>query len=270
MHTPSVVRSNDGTPLSYWREGSGPPLLLVHGGLCDHLAWHFAGPLLARRFTVWTFDRRAHGCSGDGQPWTVERELEDLLTLLRVIGEPAHLLGHSAGAILALRAAQLTDRVRSLILYEPPFLIHGARERPGAELLGEMKRLLDSGKPDEALRIAMRETVDLSDDEINAMQASPGWEHLRDAARAIPNDWKIWQEPFNAESLRNLTIPAVVLTGTDSPAWIRLGALAVLHALPAAQLAELPRQGHSAMITAPDLFAETVERFVSRQRGGGQ
>src|SRR5579862_3642859 len=115
-----VVRSKDGTPLACWRQGSGPALLLVHGGLCDHLAWHFVAPLLAPHFTVWTLDRRGRGKSGDTQPWSVQREVEDVLALLSIIGEPAHLLGHSAGAILVLRAACRAERLRSLILYEPP------------------------------------------------------------------------------------------------------------------------------------------------------
>ncbi|HEY1499235.1 MAG TPA: alpha/beta hydrolase [Acidobacteriaceae bacterium] len=257
------VQSSDGTPLAYWREGSGPPLLLVHGGLCDHHAWYFVVPALARSFSVWTFDRRAHGLSGDRQPYAVEREVEDILVLLETIGEPAHLLGHSAGAILALLAAIRTDRLRSLILYEPPFVLEGARERPAPGILTEMQRLLAAGRPDDALRIAMRETVSLTDAEIDAMQAGPGWEHLRDAADAIPNDWRLWEQTFDPKSIGRMTAPALVIAGSESPAWIRASALAVLRALPAAHLAELHGQGHSAMITAPELFTGTVERFLS-------
>jgi len=262
MRTPSVVRSKDGTPLAFWRQGSGPALLLVHGGLCDHLAWHFVAPLLSRHFTVWTFDRRERGESGATQPWSVAREVEDVLALLDAIREPAHLLGHSAGAILAVRAASRADRLRSLILYEPPYLIGGVRERPAPELLVQIERLLKSGDSDEALRIAMRETVNLTNGEIDAMQSSPGWEHLRDAARAIPNDWRIWQEPFEPDSLKDLTIPTLVLAGTESPVWIRRAVRTVLDSLPAAAFGELAGQGHSAMITAPELFANSVCLFA--------
>ena len=268
MHTPSAVHSKDGTPLAFWRQGSGPALLLVHGGLCDHLAWHFAAPLLASHFTVWTFDRRGRGESGETQPWSVAREVEDVLALLDAIGEPAHLLGHSAGAILAVRAASGADRLRSLILYEPPYLIAGVRERPAPELLAQIERLLLSGDSDEALRIAMRETVNLADGEIDAMQSSPGWEHLRGAARAIPNDWRIWQEPFAPDSLKSVTAPCLVLAGSESPAWIRAAALAVFDTLPGAAFAELAGQGHSAMITAPRLFASSVCQFADNVATG--
>ena len=65
MHT---AKSADGTPLAFWREGAGPPLLLVHGGACDHMAWYYVAPLLVRMFTVYTYDRRGRGESGDTPP----------------------------------------------------------------------------------------------------------------------------------------------------------------------------------------------------------
>src|SRR5208283_2740107 len=106
-----TVTSSDGTRIAYWREGSGPPLLMAHGGLCDRFAWYFVVPLLARKFTVYTFDRRGRGASGDTPPYAAEREREDIAAILGAIGEPVHLLGHSAGGILAL---QIAERTRDL------------------------------------------------------------------------------------------------------------------------------------------------------------
>src|ERR1700722_893960 len=140
-----TVISADGTGIAYWREGSGPPLLLVHGGVCDHLAWRFVGPFLARKFTVYTCDRRGRGESGDTPPYAVERELDDIDALLQMIRDPAHLLGHSAGGILALLAAERTDSLLSLILYEPAFVVDGARQRPGPDVLEKMRSLLAAG-----------------------------------------------------------------------------------------------------------------------------
>ncbi|HEX4065306.1 MAG TPA: alpha/beta hydrolase [Acidobacteriaceae bacterium] len=263
MNAMSTIASADGTRIAFWRQGSGSPLLLVHGGLCDHLAWHFVAPLLARHLTVWSFDRRGHGRSEDTSPHSIEREVEDIQAMLQAIGEPVHLLGHSAGAILALAAALRTHRLRSLILYEPPFIVDNARSRPAPKVLEEMQRLLAEGDPDQALRIAMRETVALSDAEIDRMQNQPGWEHLREAARAIPNDWKIWEETLIPAHLKDMRTPTLLLEGSESPAWIHTGSDAVRRALPIATLEQMEGQGHSAMITAPDLFAEKVVQFVS-------
>ena len=256
------ILSSDGTVLACWRQGQGAPLLLVHGGLCDHLAWYFVIPHLAQQFTVWTYDRRGHGESGNTLPHSVEREIEDIEALLGAIGEPAHLLGHSAGAILALGVAERSEHLRSLILYEPPFIIDGARNRPAPELLAEMERLLAAADPDGALRIAMRETVAMTDAEIDALQRSQGWENLRGAATAIPYDWRIWDERFDPEPLRTIGTRTLVMMGSTSPAWIRASTQAVAAALPRAELVTLAGQGHSAMFTAPELFVREVTNFI--------
>jgi pimeloyl-ACP methyl ester carboxylesterase len=255
--------SEDGTPIAYWREGSGPPLLLVHGGACDHYAWYSVTPMLARTFTVYALDRRGRGQSGDTPPHTVARELEDIVAVLGAIGEPAHLLGHSAGAILALGAAERAETLRSLILYEPPFIIHGARPRPAPEILERMKALLAAGDHDEVLRIAMRESIDVPEEQIERMKAGPGWEHLRAVAPAIPYDWKLWDERLEPGRLARLRMPALLLLGSESPAWLHVGTKAVLAALPNARLAMLPGQAHAAMVTAPELFAQAVARFAA-------
>jgi pimeloyl-ACP methyl ester carboxylesterase len=253
-----TVTSVDGTPIAFWREGSGPPLLLVHGGICDHFAWYFVVPLLAKRFTVYTFDRRGRGSSGDTLPYAAEREREDIAAMLRAIGEPAHLLGHSAGGILALQAAERARDLLSLILYEPAFVVEGARERPAPEILEKLRGLIAAGNRDEAVRIAMRESVGLSEAEIDAIAGGPGWTRLLAVAPAILHDWMLWEERFDASKVSGMRTRTLMLMGSDSPRWLRQGAEAVVAALPDARMAVLPGQGHSAMITAPELFARAV------------
>jgi len=257
-----VTTSPDGTRIAFWREGSGPPLLMVHGGVCDHLAWYFVVPLLARNFTVYTFDRRGRGGSSDAQPATVDREVDDIATLLQSIGEPAHLLGHSAGGILALKAAMREYNLLSLMLYEPAFVVEGARERPTPEILQKMRALLAAGNRAEVVRVAIRESVGLSESEIAEMEASQGWDHLCGVAHAIPNDWLLWEERFDAQSVKAVRTPTLLLEGSESPNWLRHAAQTVADALPNARLVELAGQAHSAMITAPELFAQAVTTFA--------
>ncbi|MGA2538735.1 MAG: alpha/beta hydrolase [Terracidiphilus sp.] len=257
-----TTHSADGTPIAYWREGSGPPLLLVHGGACDHLAWHFVVPLLAEKFTVYSYDRRGRGESGDTDPYSVEREIEDVAAMLATIGAPAHLLGHSAGGILALEAAQRTSSLLSLILYEPAYVVNGARERPGAKALEKVQALLAEGNRDEVIRIAMRETLGLPESEIAAMGAGPGWEHLIAVAHTIPYDWKLWDQPLVEGRARAVETRALVLMGSESPAWLQAGATTVAAALPNARLEVLPGQEHLATVTAPEMFAQAVLNFI--------
>jgi len=258
-----TVTSADGTRIAFWRTGSGPPLVLVHGGLCDHYAWYYVTPLLERHFTVYTFDRRGRGGSGDTQPYAPEREREDLAAILQAIGEPAHLLGHSAGGILALQTAERARDLLSLILYEPGFIVAGTREPPAPDVLAAMLSRLAAGDREGAMRIAMRESVGASETEIAALSSLPGWTRLLAVADAIPNDWALWQEPFIAGNVREMRTPTLMLVGSQSPQWLRQGTEAILAALPNARKVVFSGQGHSAMFTVPQLFAQAVIEFAA-------
>jgi pimeloyl-ACP methyl ester carboxylesterase len=104
----SRVTSTDGTPIAFERIGSGSAVILVGGGLVDPLTgragrWENA-PLaaeLAASFTVWNYDRRGRGESGDTPPYAVERELEDLEAIIGEAGGIAHVYGVSSGGALA-------------------------------------------------------------------------------------------------------------------------------------------------------------------------
>ena len=102
-----TVRSADGTTIAYEKVGTGPALVLVDGALCSRdfgpcrsLANH-----LADRFTVYFYDRRGRGGSGDTPPYSPAREYEDLDAVIRAAGGTAYVTGFSSGAALALQAA---------------------------------------------------------------------------------------------------------------------------------------------------------------------
>src|SRR2546426_5567158 len=114
-----VVKSRDGTPITYERAGSGPPLVLVHGSTSDHdTAYRFVIPMLERYFTVRALDRRGRGDSGDGADYCLEREVDDVAAVSESAGEPVKLFGHGFGALLALGASLRTGDGHKLGLYE--------------------------------------------------------------------------------------------------------------------------------------------------------
>ncbi len=114
------VVSRDGTSIAAWRSGEGPPLVLIHGAAADHHRWAPVLPALEERFSVFAIDRRGRGGSGDANDYALEREFEDVVAVVEWAGEGVNVLGHSYGGICALEAAFLTDRIRKLVLYEPP------------------------------------------------------------------------------------------------------------------------------------------------------
>jgi pimeloyl-ACP methyl ester carboxylesterase len=119
------VRSKDGTAIAFDRLGHGSPVILVDGALCYRSVGQSArlAELLAQHFTVFTYDRRGRGDSGDTVPYAVEREVEDIGALLSEAGGAAYVWGTSSGAVLALEAANRLSGIKKLALYEAPFIV---------------------------------------------------------------------------------------------------------------------------------------------------
>src|SRR5512133_3780995 len=119
-----TVMSTDGTPIAFDQSGHGPALILVASAGGTRLAEASLAAALAPHFTVFAYDRRGRGESGNTAPYTVEREVEDIEALIDEAGRSAFLFGHSSGGVLALEAARLLPaKVTKLALYEAPFII---------------------------------------------------------------------------------------------------------------------------------------------------
>jgi pimeloyl-ACP methyl ester carboxylesterase len=87
------ITSKDGTPIAYEKVGQGPALILVGGALNGHKAVASGMPLakrLAANFTVYSYDRRGRGASGDTKPYAIEREVEDIAALIQNAGGSAY------------------------------------------------------------------------------------------------------------------------------------------------------------------------------------
>jgi pimeloyl-ACP methyl ester carboxylesterase len=120
--TEMTLTSADGTKLAARCTGHGSPIVLVHGALGNLDTFALIEGLLAERHSVWVYSRRGRGGSGDGPDYTYHREVEDVLAVLAVAGDGAHLFGHSGGAVYALLAATQAPSLRSLVLYELPLI----------------------------------------------------------------------------------------------------------------------------------------------------
>jgi pimeloyl-ACP methyl ester carboxylesterase len=180
------ARSADGTPLAVWVEGEGPPLVLVHGSMCDHTAFD---PLVAElRTTMTTFamDRRGFGASGDAAGYALEREFEDVAAVVEAVaartGGPVALWGHSYGAGCAMGGAALTGAVHRLVLYEPGL---GHPPYPAGSI-EEVEAALAAGDAETALLLVLVGIVGMTDEEVaDRAQGVPGRGRLDVPARRL-------------------------------------------------------------------------------------
>src|SRR5918997_673578 len=136
-----TVPSNDGTPIAFDRSGAGPALILVVGAFNDRATGVPLAQFLERHFTVFNYDRRGRGASGDTAPYAIEREIEDLDALIAEAGGAARVFGYSSGATLALRAAAHGLAIWQLALYDPPPT--GAK---AGELAPQLTELIAAGR----------------------------------------------------------------------------------------------------------------------------
>jgi pimeloyl-ACP methyl ester carboxylesterase len=233
--------------------------VLVHGAFSDHHTnWEFVRPLLEKRFTAYAIARRGRGSTDATTGHGVEDEGNDVVALIREIGQPVFLLGHSYGAQAALAAApQVADRVQKLVLYEPPW-----PSSEGARLLPRLEELARNEDWEGFSVTFFRELLLVPDEEFRALHESSLWPPTVGDAKASLGDIRaLLGYRFEPERFRGLSIPVLLQLGTESPRQLyATDALAAV--LPDARVEELAGQAHEAMTTAPELYAESVTRFL--------
>ena len=270
-----TLRSPDGTALAYSREGRGPSLVLVHGTNNDHSIWASVLPALRARFTVYALDRRGRGRSGDGEAYSIEREYEDVATLVDAVPGPVLLVGHSFGALCALGAALLVRNLGKLVLYEPP--LFSVPEVTSSELVGRLEELVRTHQRERALELFLREVARMSEAQLRLLRALPIWTLWMDAAHTLPRESRAAEGyVLEEERCSRLEVPVLLLLGGDSPPFFASAINRLHQVLPRSRVAVLPHQGHLAMSTAPALFvrellahADSLPEEGPSSQGGG-
>lgn len=248
-----------GTIISYDKYGSGPPLVLVHGGFSDHLTnWEFIAPKLQKQFTIYAIARRGRGETDATEGHSIEDEGSDVAALIKMIGQPVFLLGHSYGGQCALAAALLVpDKIRKLVVYETPW--PGALKR---EDLARLETLAASGDWDQFAVIFFRDMLLVPAAEVDAVRSSALWPPIVADAKASLGDIRaVARYQFDPERWRGLDAPVLLQIGSESPRHLYVtDALAAV--LPDARIEALPGQAHEGMTTAPGMYAEAISRFL--------
>jgi pimeloyl-ACP methyl ester carboxylesterase len=133
---------------------------------------------LAEHFTVFNYDRRGRGMSGDTVPYAIEREIEDLDALITEAGGSASVFGYSSGAILTLMAAARGLTITKLALYDPPFLVDAESSQSFKDLVGQLAKLIASDQRGEAVELFQMKAVGIPPEVVAQLRQAPFWPAL--------------------------------------------------------------------------------------------
>ena len=256
------IVSFDGAPIAYWTSGTGPALVLVHGTTADHTRWQALLPLLEPHVTVYAMDRRGRGASGDAPDYALEYEAADVVAVVEAVagatGGPVDVFGHSYGAQCTLEALLLTSAVRRAVLYEP-----GIVSTTPAGWLDRMTALLTDGRREEVVVALLRDIAGLTEEQVEWVRADPSWAGRVAAAHTVVRETRAVDDyRFDPARFAAVTVPTLLLTGSQTDADFAASTILLAEALPGARVVMLAGQGHVAMLTAPELLVAELLGFL--------
>jgi pimeloyl-ACP methyl ester carboxylesterase len=270
-----TVTSKDGTQIAFDKVGSGPAVILINGAMSYRAAFDPTlaqlADLLSKDFTVYNYDRRGRGESGNTEPFTQVREIEDVQALIEDAGGKAMLSGFSSGGAVALETAAITPGVSKVAVYEVPFIVDDGRETL-EDYEGHTSRLVAEGKLDELVEYFIATVAGMPAEFVNGMKQDQNmWNTMKAIAPTIPHDATFMSEfmkgkPLPADHWAMVTVPVLVADGGASPDWLHNTAEALAKVLPHASRQTLEGQTHA---VDPKVLAPTLVEFFKGSDDAG-
>ena len=256
------VTSKDGTSIAYDKLGSGPPVILVCGGSVDRMSNAGLAEVLAQHLTVYNYDRRGRGDSGDNQQYAVEREIEDIAAVAGACGGPAYLYGTSSGAALALEAAgALPGTIAKLALWEAPYIVEGSRPYPAPNTAQIFRDFIAQGKRGEAAEHFMTQVVGLPPDFAAFARTQPWWAQQEAIAHTLAYDAEVMGDYHLPTALASrIQMPTLVLAGSATFPFLIATAEKLAETIPGAIYQLLPDQQHN---VDPAVIGPALSAFYS-------
>lgn len=236
---------------------AGAAVVCLHSSTGSHAQWRGLASQLARRCRVTSFDLHGHGRSPDW-PETAGRTLlvDAQAVIARMHAEPGiHLVAHSYGAAVAMQIALRHPKwVRSLSLYEPVVFGMIQRLAPGDAALREIEAVAAGLRE----RVARGELADAAALFVDYWGGAGSWRGFDAAQQAVvmsrigtvPNHFDAtFAATWGRETLSRLTMPTLLVHGSETRASARRVAELLAALLPQVQRREIDGAGHLGPIT---------------------
>lgn len=241
------VRSKDGTEIAYDKSGHGQAVVIVGGVIADRSQQALLAEVLTADFTVFNFDRRGRGESGDKKPYAVEREIEDIAAMLQEAGGSAFVYGTSGPGVLALHAAAAGPgaQIRKLAIWEPSFIVDNSRPKVRSDYKEELTSLLSQGRRGDMIELFFTEAAGIPIEFVAQMRQSPWWSAQEALAHTTIYDAIIMGDfTMPRAEMARIKVPTLVIDGGTTP-WLTHAADAVATTLANAKRRTLPGQQHN-------------------------
>jgi pimeloyl-ACP methyl ester carboxylesterase len=270
----------NGVRLPYVEQGSGEPVVFVHGVISDHRAWEPVRDEVARKYRFIALTQRYFGTGpwkDDGKEFSVATFADDLAKFITSLNAgPVHLVGWSFGGLVATTAAvKNPSLVRSLVLYEATLMSvlpadsaegRAAREDRG-RILAPAVAASKAGDPVKATRLFFEAVFQIppgeSDREPRAFQTM-----LDDNARTTPLLFAAPPPPdITCDMLTKFTPPTLILRGEKTQTSYAMISEAISKCVPGALQIVLPNVNHGGPARDPAGFSAAFLAFLSKQQG---
>jgi pimeloyl-ACP methyl ester carboxylesterase len=270
----------NGVRLSYVDEGSGEPIVLVHGAFSDLRVWEPIREEVAKRYRFIAYTQRYFGTDpwpDDGKNFSIETHADDLAKFITSLNAgPVHLVTRSLGGGVAMTAALKNPAlVRTLTLHEPALLsVLPADSAEGKAAREDRSKFIPAaiaanraGDPVRTTRLFFEGVYQLGPGGFDRLPEATRT-MLLDNARTAPLLFGAPSPPpITCDALKTFTRPTLVTHGEKTHAYYKLINEGVSKCVPGVQQVVFPGLVHNAPSADPAAFTAALFEFMSKRQG---